>query len=234
MFIDKVKKGEDLFPHLSRQIFNTKFLDGMLFDWGIQHFHLGLAPDKRRPKLIKGTKKVLYAIVKDDTFYILVIEDHGLWASKDLLRIVKNSFPEIIAPYKLEGILGMSPKYTEKEHLKLRNAGINTMNEIDGDFYMSPGGGINSARGSMQSTMRINQTRRWYRNAQKVITEEFIKIWDSIPKKDDCNYDTLKLIMDKGENDRITTISEEHKISVILLYNKERNGFLSLSVQSIE
>ncbi len=233
LLLKKVEEGTNLFPHLSRQIFKTDFMDGMLFDWGIQHFHLGLTSDGKRPSLIQGTKEVLYAIVTDDNFYVLVIEDHGHWASKDLLRIVKNDFPEILAPYKIEGILGMEHKYTERDHIQLRNAGINTMNEIDGDYYISPGGGINSAKGSAQSTMRINFTHKWYREAEKVIISEFKRIWDSIPKDDIKEPESIKLKMPKGENDRITVISVENNISVILFYNEERNGFKSISVQSI-
>ncbi len=232
--LEKVRNGKNLFPHLSRQIFDANFMDGMLFDWGVQHFHLGLTPDKKRPKLIEGTKEVLYAIVKDDTFYAIAIEDHGHWASKDLLRIVRDNFPEIIKPFKIEGILALSQTFSEKEHIQLRNSGVNTINELDGEFYFSPGGGINTARGSMISTQRIIQIHRWYVRAEEFIDSEFTKIWDSIPKEDGTNPDVINLKMLKEENDRITTICKDHKFSVVLFYNRERNGFQSLSVQSIE
>lgn len=44
---DKFEKGKNVMSHLCKQIKGLKFQDKMLFDWGIQHFHLGttLEPD---------------------------------------------------------------------------------------------------------------------------------------------------------------------------------------------
>jgi hypothetical protein len=52
---DKVQKGEDLNPHLSKghaSLFNN---DGLLAEWGVHHFHLGTEPDRDNPYYVERT-----------------------------------------------------------------------------------------------------------------------------------------------------------------------------------
>ena len=68
---NKFEKGLCVMPHLSKQIRGLKFQDKMLFDWGIQHFHLGTALDP--DGFIKQYDEILYAIVENDDVTIGVI-----------------------------------------------------------------------------------------------------------------------------------------------------------------
>lgn len=230
--VHKVRSGQNLFPHLSRQIFNPEFSDGMLFDWGIQHFHLGLTPDNRRPELIAGTSEVVYAAIEDHDFYVLGINHHGAWADKDLLRIMRDNYPQLLSHHKMEGIIALETTFTENEHIQLRKAGVNTIVDLDGEFYMSPGDGINSAGGSMESTMRINFIRRWYRNAQKAIISGIEKIRDGLAPEQAMILSTLDLRMTEGENDRITVKDSLRGVEVILYYTDDRRGFKEVVVNS--
>lgn len=196
----KIKNGISLFPHLSRQIFNATIQDGMLFDWGIHHFHLGTEPDTKRKGLIKGTKEIVYAIVKEEKIYFIIIDEHNRWARKDILLIVKKNFSHLIEQYKMEGILGLSQSYTEKEHEKLRRAGASLITEIDGEYYFSPGGGINTAGGSMTSITKIQQLIYWYEKAEEIIKEYTLKQIEPLVEQNIKLPEKIKYKMEELEN----------------------------------
>ena len=101
----KIQQGENLFSHLSRNIFKAQKHDGMLYDWGIQHLHLGIEPDKKHKHLIQGNKLVLYVFFDDSNAYFLCIDNHGRWADESLLKIIHKDFPHVLEPYKFAGVL---------------------------------------------------------------------------------------------------------------------------------
>jgi hypothetical protein len=228
--LDKVRRGESLFPHLSRQIDDPSFSDGMLFDWGIQHFHLGLTPDQKKPRLIQGTKEVLYAIVSDDCFYALAIEDHNHWADKELLRIVRDNFGEIIDPYRANGIVSLSAIVNESDHNKFRKAGTNVITELDGEYYICPGGGITSANTSSRAVHLVLGIRHWYSDAQNIISEELQKALAVTPIKENTSLDFIELKMSEFETDKITVKCQEYGTKVVLFFD-EKNNFRKLSIQ---
>jgi hypothetical protein len=160
---NKIIIGSDLLPHMSRQIFDTTSKDGLLYDFGIQHLHLGIKPDKKHPKMIEGRKKVLYCIVNDENIYFLVIDDHGRWGDIELIRLIKNNFPHLIAPFEIN-VHKLSTHFTEEERIKLRNNGINTPIEIDDKCYMSPGWGVNTIGTSTNSVFKMNCYYHHYSN----------------------------------------------------------------------
>ncbi len=143
-------------PHLSRRIFKPEEQDGMLFDFGIHHLHLGAVPDTKYPALIRGGDKILYCLVDEGAFYFLAIDNHGRWSDPGLLRIIKDSFPQKLEPYEVRGICGLAFDLPEKEREKFRKLGLNAMIELDGKFYAPPGGGITLAKTSAMSVMERN------------------------------------------------------------------------------
>lgn len=231
--VDKVRKGDDLFPHLSKQIFDPSFLDGMLFDWGIYHFHLGINPDRKNPMLIERTKEVLYAMVTHDTFYVITIGEHGKWADRDLLKIVKKNFPEQIEPYKLKGVIRMSHNVNEKDHLSLRAGAINTFTEVDGEYYGSMGGGINSAGGSGEAVWIVDKHWHWFEDAEEFLKINSARIQEFINKNYGFNEEKLRLELEKFENDRITVVCKEHGFSISLHHN-EKSDFQKISLNSMK
>lgn len=140
-----VASGGDLWPHQTRKIGDLSVEDGMLNDWGIQHFHLGTRPDARRPDLIEGTKELLFAIVKDRDFYAIGIYDHMAWTRQALLDVVHATWPGLTKPYTLKGSVGLRHNYSDEEAKKLREAGINVMQQrSDGKVQLGMGGEIAS------------------------------------------------------------------------------------------
>ena len=41
LFEEKIRRGDDVNPHLNKAMANINYQDKMLFDWDIYHFHLG-------------------------------------------------------------------------------------------------------------------------------------------------------------------------------------------------
>ncbi len=141
----KVEAGGDLWPHQSRKIGNLSVEDGMLNDYGIQHFHLGTTPAPCRPHLIAGTKELLFAIVKDRDFYAIGIYDHNAWTKQALLDVVLTTWPSLTEIYATKDVQGLARNYTDDEVMKLRAAGINVLQlRPDGKVQMGMGGGVAS------------------------------------------------------------------------------------------
>lgn len=63
-FLAKVEAGDDLRPYQSTRLEKTNFDDGLLNDFGIQHFHLAIVPYSKKPGFMDRTEPVLFALVK--------------------------------------------------------------------------------------------------------------------------------------------------------------------------
>ncbi len=154
----KVAAGGDLWPHQSRQIGNVAAEDGMLNDYGIQHFHLGTSSDPKRPHLIQGTKELLFAVLKENDFYALGVFDHSAWSKQALLDIIHANWPQLMAPYAIQDgphmkVLGLRHNYTDEEVAKLRSVGINALQQrSDGTIHAGMGGGLTTNGKSMAAT----------------------------------------------------------------------------------
>lgn len=61
---EKVRKGQDINPYLSKRHSSLLNLDGLLAEWGVHHFHLGIAAAPKNPAYIMArTGPLLYALV---------------------------------------------------------------------------------------------------------------------------------------------------------------------------
>jgi hypothetical protein len=151
-----VAAGGDLWPHQSRKIENFAVEDGMLNDYGIQHFHLGTDP--KHQNLIQGTKELLFAVVKNDDFYALGVFDHKAWSKQGLLDIIQANWPKLIEAYVLKDsehmkVVGLSRNYTDEEAATLRKAGVNVITQgADGSLRMGMGGGVTTSGQSLSVT----------------------------------------------------------------------------------
>lgn len=150
-----VTAGADLRPYQSTKLDKADFDDGMLNDFGIQHFHLGTGPHPTKPNFIARTEPVLFALVRDNDFYSLGCYAHGAWSQTSLLDLIHKMWPHLIAsssPNDRAGVsavpssmkvLGLRHKYTDAEVEKLRKVGINALTQRpDGTIHIGPGGGF--------------------------------------------------------------------------------------------
>ena len=126
----------------------------------------------KHPNLMKGTKELLFAVVKDNDFYALGIFDHKAWSKQALLDIVKANWPHLIKPYELVGNtlkpMGLSRTYTDAGAATLRKHGINALTEgPDGSIRMGPGGGVTTDGGSLSVSRELIKIERYVERLSK-------------------------------------------------------------------
>jgi len=153
-FIEKAESGQILQPHLSTHSDNPDYQDLMFYDWGIFHFHLGTNPHPRRQGFVERTDDLLFAIADSHTarMYLIDIHPHrGGFTNQDLLRILEENWPEIIEPYALKGVDGLTDHASDSDIDSFRKASINTVLQTPGGrFLIAMGGGITSAGTSLK------------------------------------------------------------------------------------
>jgi hypothetical protein len=145
-FLAAVRAGDHLRPYQSTRIDDHSFDDGMLNDFGIQHFHLGTIPYPKNPMFMDRTDPLLFAVVRPDDFYAIGYYKHKEWTRKGLLDIIHGTWPTLLAtatPHDAPVQLGFNP--SDVEIRKLRRARINPITQRpDGTVHASPGGGAMS------------------------------------------------------------------------------------------
>jgi hypothetical protein len=161
--VTDIETGADLAPRLSRSLDEFEFIDGMLVEWGIYHFHLGTTPHPKRPGLIQSTGDLVYAIVSADTVYFLAVLPHRQWSNERLLQVIEENWPSLLEPYALPAGTSLeapSPSAADRE--MLRKAGVNAFTALPGGALIFPPGlgrtlgGKTSVRGSMRANRLLN------------------------------------------------------------------------------
>ena len=144
LIIEKLKRGDDVTPHLSRSITNFDYDDAMLNDWGIHHLHLGTSLDDSG--FAERTGPLLYARITRSHAYLLAVLGHGEWANRQLIEAVHANWPESISMYRLHGVLDVFDTPTDDEILQLRRGRVSTIVKTDdGTVYAPMGGGITTS-----------------------------------------------------------------------------------------
>lgn len=179
LFLSKVTAGHDLWPHQSRKISKTGIEDGMLNDFGIQHFHLGTQPDSKHSHLIAGTKELLFAVVTNTDFYAIGIYDHDAWSEQGLLDVIHATWPQLMRSSMLNAdsdsnVVGLSAQYSDADHAKLRAAGVNVITQRpDGSIHMPPGGGVTTAKTGMKVAREVIQILDFIQRLESEVADAF-------------------------------------------------------------
>jgi hypothetical protein len=108
---------------------------------------------------VERTGPLLFAMVEGQNAYFIDVQKHGAWAKEELLRIVKNNWPHLLADHRLEGVVGLEPGIQdigEAERKAARRAGVNVLLELDDEYFHSPGGGITCAGTSTEASLSTN------------------------------------------------------------------------------
>lgn len=174
-FINKAESGKDLKPYLSIQINNPDYADLMFYDWGIFHFHLGTTPHPKHKGFIKRTGELLFAITEQSTatMYLIDIHPHkGGFTNQDLLRIIEENWSEILEPYTVYGVSGLTYPASDDDIDSLRKARINTgIQTPSGRCLIPMGGGITLAGTSGQNRIEANRVIETIRQLEKQIIQ---------------------------------------------------------------
>lgn len=170
LLVRKFEDGEDVNPHLNKFSIKLDKNDQLLYDWGINHFHLGTTLDPSG--FIQRTGPIAYAIVKENDVYIITVAEHGHWSDKNLLEIVDANWPELIAGWKIDGEWEVD--FSSEEIGKLRKGGINSgIRLANGNSYISPGGGINCAGGSTLAVLAADNMYHRFKDLHKQLEGKF-------------------------------------------------------------
>ena len=141
--------GGRVTPHLSKEVKKTTSRDGLLWDFGMHHFHLCRKLDESG--FIERSDYLLFAIVADAEVFFVDLRKHKdpenlQWVRQDLLRIVHENWPELIDTRVLHGVNGCT--LTDKEISELRRKNANHISCLGGQAIAPLGGGTNFAGGS--------------------------------------------------------------------------------------
>jgi hypothetical protein len=185
-----LRNGLNVNPFQSRDLFNYRFHDKLIYDWSIFHFHLSIEnePDGF---FTKRTKKVLFVYIDKEKALFLDIEKHerphNIFAEKKWLEIIDNNWKDILN-YASKDIIEISHRFTTVERKQLRNANVNEgILEVNGKFVHSPGLGHMSSGHSAKAMMRFNAFHRW-----------LFKVSDHITNTEGIFRDDFELVFDNG------------------------------------
>ncbi len=160
-FLADVFAGADLRPYQSLSVRQPNQPDAMLFDFGIQHFHLGVGPHLTAPGFKARTGPLLFAVVGKADLYCIGIYEHGAWSQQALLDVIHANWPDLLAPFVINGVSGLQSNVTDARLAKLRKSQINCFTQRpDGTVHGQPGGGVTTAGNSLNSTSMLNDLRR--------------------------------------------------------------------------
>ncbi|ENX57638.1 MULTISPECIES: hypothetical protein [Acinetobacter] len=115
--------GEDVNPYMSRKLYDSNFADGLLDHYDCFHFHLGEEMDG---KFIKGNDEIALGIVNNQEVFFIQVKTHGksTWNNIDVLEIVHEQRPDLIARFKVTTMVNISPSVSdEKDIITLREKG---------------------------------------------------------------------------------------------------------------
>jgi hypothetical protein len=169
----KFQEGEDVNPHLSKNVFKGKHIDYLFADWRIYHLHLNTVADGSY--FVERSQDVLFLTIFKDVVYFIDVRPHGpngekhVFAQKELLQIINDEWPQVLEP-KLKGVIGLEREVNDPAEISaLRKAGINTLHGINGSFYAPMGGGITSARTAVNVTRETDNLYDLARDATEFV-----------------------------------------------------------------
>lgn len=156
-FKSAVERGDHLLPFMSKSIVDVSFRDKMIFDWGLYHFHLSTERDEKDPRFMGRSDYLLIAYVnplRDDMMYFLQVRPHvsSIWTEQELVRILADNWPEVMEPYRINGVVSLTQNVSDDDYKQLRKSNINTMVDLhDGRVYLGANLGLNTAGTSARS-----------------------------------------------------------------------------------
>ncbi|MBV1821457.1 hypothetical protein L0P54_10115 [Anaerosalibacter bizertensis] len=178
--------GGDISPYLSKQVDELEN-DGMFNDWGVLHFHLGKEMEKNN-KYVKRTGPLLFVYFKENNAYLINIYKHGDWTKKEVLQIMYDNWPELIEPFIMKEVQGLSTSFTEKEHQELRKSGVATIMELknrkgNNVVIMPPGLGITTSRDALIDVRNYDYEVDKIHSLEDLIKREISLIKDLMQKE---------------------------------------------------
>lgn len=198
------ESGADLYPYLSKNISYEDYTDFLFCDWNIYHLHLSTEKDAKNPEFMKRSKHLLFLSLNTESAYFVDIRPHNetfVFAQKELIEIIHENFPEVLEPYRMEGVLDIEYDLSDARQIDdLRKAGLNMCYKVNGDFYAPMGGGITTAKTSTRVRIIVNALYHMAKDYETEIkkNEKIIKQTIQSSKPNQRSYE-YKLININGQ-----------------------------------
>ena len=165
--------GDNVNGFLTRTIRRAAGLDGLLWHYGMHHFHLGRETDK--DGFVERSGYLLFAIVAPLDAYFVDVRRHparrGIgWVSQDLPRIVHSNWPKLIEKSVLNGVSGVD--LTDEQMQELRRKNCSYAMNIDGRVIAPLLYGTAGDGSSMLCTMRASRLMNKLRYYAEVLRNE--------------------------------------------------------------
>ena len=169
-------EGANVNAFLSKNLRRATGWDGLLWHYGMHHFHLGSETDK--DGFVKRSGHLLFAIVAPLDAYFVDVRPHpppgGVeWVSQELLRIVHSNWPELIEANVLHGVDGS--ELTDGEMHELRRKNVNYAMDIDGKAIAPLLGGLAGDGSSVLCTFLASSLLKELRYHEEVLRSEEVR-----------------------------------------------------------
>ena len=154
-------RGRNVNGFLTKQIDSAtgkKSRDGMLWDFGMHHFHL--SSEFEDSGFAKRSDYLLFAVLTKNEAYFVDVRPHPKrkdlgWVRQELLKIVQSNWPELMGPWTLRGVTG--DVLTDQERAELRRKNVNVITALDGDAVAPLGGGLTMAGSSILCRVMVDK-----------------------------------------------------------------------------
>jgi len=168
---DKVINGEDLNPHLSYRHASPFNSDGLLAEWGVHHFHLGIEPSRQNPAYVKRSGPLVYALVDDTTFCAINVYSHDGFEEDSVIESLHRNWPDMIERYRAKGVTGTPLDKTQRRTVRRKHCNV-LVTTLDGTVYMPIGGGVTASGLQLQSVIQADHWRMEMQDLQARFEEK--------------------------------------------------------------
>lgn len=211
---EKIKKGIDLRPHLSKRISDLNYDDDLLNDWDIYHLHLGTNLDK--DGFMNRTGPVLFVRFDEDNAYFINVLGHGSWTNQEMLRIIHRNWPKSIERFRIQGVDGLAKPVTDEDIKSFRSAHVLSIIEPEpGVIYGPPGMGLTTAGIGVEVVRASDHYAMLMREYEEIIKENIDEIEKKVKGEGRELGKKLSFIL-KVEENNVFAYEENHSIRVDL------------------
>lgn len=227
----RARRGEPLWPYLSKETRKASFNDGLLNHWGIVHFHLG--EEFENTGWVKRTGEHLYAWIAEQQIYFLDVRNHAL-ADDRLLNVIVRNWPKLLDPFKLRDtgattsaqlpeivkdgrmkrftrsvLVHRAPRMSPGETTALRDAGVSpTFVAETGVHYSPPGGGASCAGTGTYAMVLADYEVLWAMEVATAVITEIDQLVGHIERERGIDFDTLEFHLESLEALRAAIVLE--------------------------
>lgn len=194
-----IREGKDVNPYQSKGLvrFNdvsgkkrVKRTDLLWADWGIIHLHITDIPIENGEYFSdracsNGESWLLFCMFVGNTVGFIDVrqhEDEYIFSDQDLIKIVKENWPDYMERFRLNGILPSREDITNAEISSLRASGICFPTCIDDGVYMGPGMGVTTASTSTQATVKADRVLDWVDSLADFVDDENGQLWIEVKR----------------------------------------------------